>query len=53
MARSIKKWPVTIEDVHNANTIYGYDVPTLKGETIRQQPKQVKNEYIEVPESLW
>ena len=53
MVNTTKNSLVETEYVWSANTIYGYDVPTLKGETIRQQPKQVKNEYIEVPESLW
>ena len=30
MVRTIKNYLVTIEDVHNANTIYGSDVPTPK-----------------------
>ena len=31
MVRTIDNFPVTIEDVRNANTIYGCDVTTLKG----------------------
>ena len=48
MVRNINNCPVTIEDVRNANTIYGCNVLTLKGETFLQQPKRVQAEYIEV-----
>ena len=48
MVRNINNFPVTIEDVRNANTIYGCNVLTLKGETVLQQPKRVQAEYIEV-----
>ena len=52
MVRTINIFPVTIEDVCNNNTIYGCNVPTLKGKTVRQQPKHVQSEYIEVTDSL-
>ena len=52
MVLTINILPVTIEDVCNANNIYGYNVPTLKGNTVRQQPNCVQEEYIEVPGSL-
>ena len=35
----INNFLVTIEYIRNANTIYGCDVPTLKGKTVRKQPK--------------
>ena len=52
MVRTINIFPVTIEDVCNNNTIYGCNVTTLKGKTVRQQPKHVQSEYIEVTDSL-
>ena len=52
MVHNIKNCPVTIEDVQNYDNIYGYDVPTLKGKTVHQQPKRVQAEYIEISDSL-
>ena len=52
MVHTIKNCLVTIEDVHNANTIYGYAVPTLKGKTDYLQSKPSQTEYIKVPDSL-
>ena len=52
MVRTIKNYPVTIEDVQNANTIYSCNFPTPKGETVLQQPKHVQSEYIEVTNIL-
>ena len=52
MVRTIKSFPITIEDVCSANNIYGCNVTTLNGKTVRQQPKRVQAEYIEVPDSL-
>ena len=52
MIRIINNCPVTIEDIHNANTIYKCNVPTLKGKIVRKQLKRIQAEYIEVPERL-
>ena len=52
MLHTINNSPVPIEDVRNAKTIYGYNVPTLKTKTVRQQHKRVEAEYTEVPDSL-
>ena len=50
MVRTINNFPVTIEDVCNANTIYECDIPTLKGKPVRQQQNNVQSEYIGVPD---
>ena len=52
MIRIINNCPVAIEDIHNANTIYKCDVPTLKGKIVRKQLKRIQAEYIEVPDSF-
>ena len=52
MVYPINDFPVSIEDVCNTNTIYGFDFPPLKGKTFRQHPDCVQTEYIEVPDSL-
>ena len=52
MVCTIYDLPVTIEDIQNANNIYGCDVPMLKVKAVHQQPKRVQTEYIEVTEIL-
>ena len=42
MVCTIKNLPVAIEDVRNANTIYGCNVPTLKGKKYLQQTKRMQ-----------
>ena len=48
MVRTINNFLVTIEDVRNANTIYGCNFPTLKRKTVFQQTKRAQAEYKEV-----
>ena len=36
MVRTINNFPVIIEGIRNATTIYGCDVTTLKGKTVRR-----------------
>ena len=48
MVSTINNFPVTIEEFCNSNTIYGWDVPTLKGKPVHQQSKRVQVEYKEV-----
>ena len=42
MVRTIKNSLVAIEGVRNANTIYRWDVPTLKGEKSTNNPSASK-----------
>ena len=42
MVITINNFPITIEEICNANTIYGCDVTTLKGKTVHQKPKRVQ-----------
>ena len=52
MIGTIKNLPINVEDVWNDNTIYRFDVPTLKVKPVCQQLNHVQSEYIEVPEIL-
>ena len=40
MVRTVYNFPFTVEDIHNANTIKGCDVPNLKGKTVCQHHKR-------------
>ncbi len=41
--------PVTVQDVENANCIFGPDLANLRGETIRTRLEHVRIEYIQIP----
>ncbi len=45
----ITNCPITVQDVENANTIFGPDLANLRGETIRTKPEHVRIEYVQIP----
>jgi hypothetical protein len=48
----IANCPVTASDVTNARTIFGPDLPSLRGKTVRRAPAPVVGDYVAVPWSL-
>ena len=44
--------PVTVNDVNNAEKIFGPDVGALKGRTTRKNPPVVLQDNIEIPDEL-
>ena len=48
-APMIKNCPVTVDDINRSTAIFGKDVPTLKGKTVRRKPEPVRSELIKVP----
>jgi hypothetical protein len=48
----IKNCPVTPSDVSNANKIFGPDLATLKGKTVRQTPPPVITDYVQIPQEI-
>jgi hypothetical protein len=48
----IKNCPVTLTDVANANTIFGPDLATLKGKTVRITPPPVATDYVQIPNEI-
>jgi len=45
----ITNCPVTVQDVENANRIFGPDLANLRGKTIRTKPEHVRKEYVQIP----
>ena len=45
----IQYFPVTVEEIDLSGKIFGPDVFILKGRTMRQRPKVVVHDFIEIP----
>ena len=45
--------PVTINDIHNAELVFGPDVGTLRGKTVRQSPGKVRTIRNQLPMSVY
>jgi hypothetical protein len=41
-----------VQDVHNANQIFGPDIANLRGKTTRKKPEHVRVDYVEIPRDL-
>jgi len=48
----IKNCPVTTTDITNARTIFGPDLPSIRGKTVRRTPAPVVADYVAVPRAL-
>jgi hypothetical protein len=46
--RLITNCPVTVQDVENANPIFGLDLTNLRGKAIRTKPEHVRIEYVQI-----
>ncbi len=47
--RFITDCPVTVQDVENANCIFGLDLANFRGKTIRTKLEHVRIEYVQIP----
>ncbi|KAL7487947.1 hypothetical protein ACHAW6_013525 [Cyclotella cf. meneghiniana] len=47
--KQISNCPVTVQDIKNAEFIWGPDLGSLKGKTVRRQPAAVRTEVYNVP----
>ena len=48
----LKDCPITNADTTNANTIFGTDLATIRGKTVRRRPKRVITDYVNIPREL-
>ena len=49
---AIRNCPITMEDIDIAEAIYGQDIGTIKGKTVRQKPTPVVRDYVSIPKEL-
>ena len=48
----LKDCPVTNDDILNAHTIFGPDLASIRGETVRRKPTHVLTNYVDVPRNF-
>jgi hypothetical protein len=48
----LKDCPITNADITNAHTIFGTDLATIRGKTVRRRPKRVITDYVNIPREL-
>ena len=48
----IKNCPIDSTDVSNARAIFGPDLASVRGKTVRRKPKSTVEEYVAVPKEL-
>jgi hypothetical protein len=48
----IQNCPVTVEDVNISEKIFGPDISSLKGKSMRRKPKPVRQDLIEIPKEI-
>ena len=49
----VKNFNLTLQDIANANALFGPDRGSLKGKTVRQRPGKVRPEYLSIPRDLY
>ena len=54
MVRSnmIVNYPVTFSDIKNSKLIFGPDITSLKGKSVRKKPASVVTDYVEIPREI-
>jgi hypothetical protein len=48
----LKDYPVTNDNIKNANKIFGTDLATIRGKTVWRRPKRVIMDYVNIPRLL-
>jgi hypothetical protein len=49
----LKDCPITPDDVNNANNIFGPDLATIRGKTVRQKPERIITDYVKIPRDFF
>ena len=54
MVRSsmIVNCPVTFDDIKNAKLVFGPDITSLKGKSVRCKPASVVTDYVDIPREI-
>ena len=45
---TIVNYPVTFDDVKNAKLVFGHDMTSLKGKSVRHKPYSIVTDYVEI-----
>ena len=51
-SNTIVNFPVTPQDIKNADKIFGPDVPSMKGKSFRRIPEAVVSNYVKIPKEI-
>ena len=49
----LEKCSIVANDITNARTTFGPNLPGLRGETVRQRPERVVPEYLDIPQDYY
>ena len=52
-SKSLKNCSIVADDVTNARSIFGPNLPGLRGKTVRQRPERVVPEYLDIPRDYY
>ena len=52
-SKSLDNCSIVADDVTNARSIFGPNLPGLRGKTVRQMPERVVPEYLEIPRDYY
>jgi hypothetical protein len=44
--------PITNENIKHADTLFGPDLATIRGKTVRRKPTRVVTDYVDIPRTL-
>jgi hypothetical protein len=52
-AHVVRNFNISLQDIANANALFGPDRGSLKGKTVRRRPGRVRPEYVSIPRALY
>ena len=48
----LKNCPISVTNIKNAHTIFGPDIVSLRGKTVRKKTEAVMSDYVEIPKQI-